>query len=85
MIERYIDERDPTNPFGKAKEATLRAVAASCLGGRLERGLTSRALVDYALWRMSPEGGGVKPQTINNELSHLGSLLSLVSRLGVMR
>jgi len=57
MIECYIDEWDPTNPFGKAKEATLRAVAASCLGGRLEQGLTSRALVDYALWRISSEGG----------------------------
>ena len=31
----------------------------------------------YALWRMSPEGGGIKPQTAGNDLAHLGSVLSL--------
>ncbi len=77
MIERYIDERDPTKPLSKTKKATLRAVAASYLGGLLERELTSQALVDYALWRMSPEGGGVKPQSDGNDLSHIGAVLTI--------
>lgn len=77
MIDRYIDERDPTRPLGKTKEATLRAVAASYLGGLLERELTSQALVDYALWRMSAEGGAVQPQTAGNDLSHIGAVLTI--------
>ncbi|TBV98814.1 site-specific integrase [Azotobacter chroococcum] len=77
MIDRYIGERDPKNPLGKTKEATLRAVAASHLGGLLECELTSQALVDYALWRMSPEGGSVKPQTAGNDLSHIGAVLTI--------
>lgn len=77
MIERYIGERDPTKPLGKTKEATLRAVAASYLGGLPEREITSQALVDYALWRMSSEGGSVQPQTVGNDLSHIGAVLSI--------
>ena len=34
-------------------------------------------LVDFALWRMGAEGGGVKPQTVGNDLAHLGAVLTV--------
>lgn len=77
MIERYIAERDPAKPMGKTKAATLRAVAASPLGELVEPELTSQALVDYVLWRMSEDGGNVQPQTAGNDLSHISAVLSI--------
>ncbi|MCL7463397.1 site-specific integrase [Pseudomonas sp. NW5] len=77
MIERYIAERDPARPMGKTKAATLRAVAASPLGELVEPELTSQALVDYVLWRMSDAGGNVQPQTAGNDLSHISAVLSI--------
>ncbi|KAB0757841.1 site-specific integrase, partial [Pseudomonas aeruginosa] len=41
----------------------------------IDRDITSQVLVDYALWRMGPDGGGVKAQTVANDLAHLGSVL----------
>lgn len=43
----------------------------------LDYDISQQVLVDYALWRMSPGGGGIKPQTAGNDLAHLGSVLSL--------
>lgn len=77
MIERYIAEHDKTRPFGKTKEATLRRIAASHLGELTDERITSQALVDFAQWRMSEAGGGAQPQTVGNDLAHLGAVLSI--------
>lgn len=77
MVERYLDEHDKTRPFGKTKEATLRRIAASHLGELRDDRINSQALVDFAQWRMSEEGGGAQPQTVGNDLAHLGSVLSI--------
>lgn len=39
--------------------------------------LSSQKLVEFAQWRMSKEGGGVQAQTVGNDLSHLGAVLSV--------
>lgn len=77
MIDRYLVERAKVEPLGKTKKATLLAIAASYLGEVVDSGINSQILVDYALWRMSPEGGGVMPQTAGNDLAHLGSVLAV--------
>lgn len=56
---------------------TLLATAASWIGGVIESDLTSQKLVEYARWRMSKAGGSVQAQTVSNELSHLGAVLSV--------
>lgn len=55
----------------------MNAIKNSHLGEKVDSDLTQQVLVDYTLWRMSPEGGGIKPQTAGNDLAHLGSVLSL--------
>jgi integrase len=77
MIARYMVELEKAQPLGKTKRGTLQAVAASYLGDVVDSDITQQVLVDYALWRMSSEGGGVKPQTAGNDLAHLGSVLSV--------
>lgn len=77
IIERYLDEHDATRPLGKTKEASLRRMAACHLGELTDREITSQALVDFAQWRMSEEGGGVQAQTVGNDLAHLGAVLSI--------
>ncbi|KJK06558.1 site-specific integrase [Pseudomonas tussilaginis] len=77
MIDRYVLEGAKAIAMGKTKKATLLAIAASYLGEIVDSAINSQVLVDYALWRMSPEGGGVKPQTAGNDLAHLGSVLSV--------
>lgn len=77
MITRYMLERAKVEPMGKTKKATLLAIAASYLGDIADSAVSSQVLVDYALWRMGPEGGAVQPQTAGNDLAHLGSVLSI--------
>lgn len=77
MIERYLVEAEKALPLGETKRRTLNAIKNSYLGEKVDSDLTQQVLVDYALWRMSPEGGGIKPQTAGNDLAHLGSALSL--------
>lgn len=77
IIDQYLDEIGRVNPLGKTKEATLRAIGKTYLGQLIDSQLTSPAFVDFALWRMSAEGGGVKPQTAGNDLAHLGAITSL--------
>ncbi|EME0450676.1 TPA: site-specific integrase [Pseudomonas aeruginosa] len=77
IIAQYLADRDKTRPLGKTKIATLTAIAASHLGDTIDRDITSQVLVDYALWRMGPDGGGVKAQTVANDLAHLGSVLGV--------
>lgn len=77
MIERYLDEYERIRPLGKTKRATLKAIGETWLGEVLDQALSSQVLVDYARWRLGPEGGGIKPQTVSNDLAHLGSVLSV--------
>ncbi|QVM98368.1 tyrosine-type recombinase/integrase [Pseudomonas sp. B21-012] len=77
MIDRYLVEGAKVRPLGKTKKATLLAIAASHFGEVVDSAINSQILVDYALWRMSPEGGAVQPQTAGNDLAHLGSVLSV--------
>lgn len=77
VIDKYLAEVGQAQPLGRTKEYTLRAIAASHLGDMAPAQMTSQVLVDYALWRMSSEGGGVQPQTAGNDLAHLGAVLSV--------
>ncbi|WP_263264918.1 site-specific integrase [Pseudomonas sp. RIT-PI-S] len=77
IIQRYLDEYERIRPLGKTKRATLIALKARWLGTLAETELTSQKLVEYAQWRMSAEGGGVQAQTVGNDLSHLGAVLSV--------
>lgn len=77
MIDRYLVEAEKARPLGKTKRQTLLAIKNSYLGEVADSDISQQVLVDYALWRMSPEGGGIKPQTAGNDLAHLGSVLSL--------
>lgn len=77
MIEQYLDEYEKIRPLGKTKSATLNAIKATWLGELDDAALNSQKLVEYAQWRMSKEGGGVQAQTVGNDLSHLGAVLSV--------
>jgi integrase len=77
MIDRYLDEYEVLRPLGKTKRATLKATGDTWIGEILDSALTSQHLVEYAQWRMSDAGGGVKAQTVGNDLSHLGAVLSV--------
>lgn len=77
IIGRYLEEYERIRPLGKTKRATLAAIAASWLGDVPDCDLTTQRLVEYAQWRMTPAGGGVKAQTVGNDLAHLGAVLSV--------
>lgn len=77
MIDRYLVEAEKARPLGETKRRTLHAIKNSYLGEMVDSDISQQVLVDYALWRMSPAGGGIKPQTAGNDLAHLGSVLSL--------
>lgn len=77
MIEQYLDEYEKLRPLGKTKRATLMAISETWLGEVNDSSLTSQNLVEFAQWRMSTEGGGVQAQTVGNDLSHLGAVLSV--------
>lgn len=77
MIDQYLIEVEKARPLGKTKRATLTAVGETYLGKLADTQINTQCLVDYALWRMSPEGGGVQAQTAGNDLAHLGAVLSI--------
>jgi integrase len=77
MIDRYLVEVERARPLGKTKRGTLTAIGNSHFGGLSDTDINTQALVDYALWRMSVEGGGVQPQTAGNDLAHLGAVISI--------
>jgi hypothetical protein len=77
MIERYLLEAEKAWPLEESKRRTLGAIQLSPLGDVIDSDISQKVLVDYALWRMSPEGEAVKPQSAGNDLTHLGSALSL--------
>ena len=75
IIDQYIEESKV--PLGRTKLATLAAIRDTWLGDLRDVEITSQQLVDYARWRMSEDGGAVRAQTVGNDLSHLGSVLSV--------
>ncbi|WP_347929465.1 tyrosine-type recombinase/integrase [Pseudomonas helvetica] len=77
MIEQYLDEYEKLRPLGKTKRATLTAIGETWLGAVNDSSLTSQNLVEFAQWRMGKEGGSVQAQTVGNDLSHLGAVLSI--------
>jgi len=77
MIDQYLEEYEKIRPLGKTKNATLKAIKDTWLGDLDDSALTSQKLVEFAQWRMSKEGGGVQAQTVGNDLSHLGAVLSV--------
>jgi integrase len=77
MIDQYLDEYERIRPLGKTKRATLKAIGETWLGEVADSSLTSQNLVEFAQWRMSKEGGAVQAQTVGNDLSHLGAVLSV--------
>jgi integrase len=77
MIEQYLDEYEKIRPLGKTKNATLKAIKDTWLGDLDDSALTSQKLVEFAQWRMGKQGGGVQAQTVGNDLSHLGAVLSV--------
>ena len=85
MIDRYLVEAEKARPQGETKRRTLNAIKNSYLGEKIDSDISQQVLVDYALWRMSPEGGRIKPQTAGNDLAHLGTGLSLARAAWAMR
>ncbi len=77
MTERYLIEVEKARPLGKTKRATLNAIGETYLGALTDTDINTQCLVDFALWRMSKEGGGVQPQTADNDLAHLGAVLAI--------
>ncbi|CAI8961702.1 tyrosine-type recombinase/integrase [Pseudomonas sp. IT-P176] len=77
IIAQYLMEMERARPLGKTKRATLNAIAETEFGQTADSDINSQRLVDYALWRMSKEGGCVQPQTAGNDLAHLGAVLSI--------
>jgi integrase len=77
IIGRYLEEYERVRPLGKTKRATLKAISETWLGDVMDDELTSQKLVEYAQWRMTEKGGGIQAQTVANDLSHLGAVLSV--------
>lgn len=77
MIDQYLLEVEKARPLGKTKKATLEAIGKMDIGKLNDTDITTQCLVDFALWRMSGEGGGVQPQTAGNDLAHLGAVLAI--------
>ncbi|MEE4709132.1 tyrosine-type recombinase/integrase [Pseudomonas alliivorans] len=75
MIDRYLDEYEKLRPLGKTKRATLKAIKETWLGDLQDDQITSQKLVEYALGRI--ERDGIQPQTVGNDLAHLGAVLSV--------
>lgn len=77
IIDRYLDEYELIRPLGKTKRQCLGAIGKTWLGQVADRDISSQKLVEFAKWRMSQEGGAVMPQTVGNDLAHLGAVLSV--------
>lgn len=61
IIDRYLVEAEKARPLGETKRRTLEAIKRSSLGERVDSDISQQVLVDYALWRMSPEGRDQAP------------------------
>jgi hypothetical protein len=60
MIDQYLREVEKARPLGKTTKATLTAIGASYYGKLNDTDINTQCLVDFALWQMSSEGGGVQ-------------------------
>ncbi|TLX65106.1 site-specific integrase [Stutzerimonas nosocomialis] len=77
IIDQYLEEYERIRPLGKTKRATLKAIGSTWLGDLADTEVTSQRLVEFAQWRMRPEGGAVQAQTAGNDLAHLGAVMSV--------
>lgn len=75
MIDQYLDEYEKLRPLGRTKRATLNAIKETWLGDLEDQQITSQKLVEYALGRI--ERDGIQPQTVGNDLAHLGAVLAV--------
>jgi integrase len=75
MIGRYLEDYEKLRPLGKTKRATLKAIGETWLGQLEDKDITSQKLVAYAHDRMLSDG--IQPQTVGNDLAHLGAVLSV--------
>lgn len=56
VLLKYLAEVDQAQLLGPTKGYTLRGIAASYMCDMTPAQMTSRVVVDYALWRVSSEG-----------------------------
>ena len=75
MIEKYLEEYEKLRPLGKTKRAVLEAIAGTWLGDLTDSELSSQHLVEFASERIQKDG--VLPQTVGNDLAHLGAVLAV--------
>ncbi|WAX26350.1 integrase [Ralstonia phage p2110] len=75
IIERFLDEVAERRGLGRTQEGTLRAIAKSDLGQCKGSIITSATLVDYARDRIATDC--VLPQTVNSDMSLLGTVFDL--------
>ncbi|WRQ05460.1 tyrosine recombinase [Ralstonia phage AhaGv] len=75
IIERFLDEVAERRGLGRTQESTLRAIGKSEIGQWKGSTITSAALVDYARDRIATDC--VLPQTVNSDMSLLGTVFDL--------
>lgn len=75
IIERFLDEVAERRGLGRTQEGTLRAIAKSDIGQCRGSIITSATLVDYARDRIATDC--VLPQTVNSDMSLLGTVFDL--------
>lgn len=75
IIERYLNEYEAIRPLGRTKRMTLTSIGRTALGEISAEDLTSQDIVEYAQRRLKRDL--VQPQTIGNDLAHLGAVLSV--------
>lgn len=75
IIERYLSEYDAIRQLGRTKEATLIAISKTFIGELSAEELTSQKIIEYAQYRHKNDR--VQPQTIGNDLAHLGAVLTV--------
>ncbi len=75
MIDRYLEQYSKLRPLGKTKKATLLAIKETWLGDLADTEITSQKLIEYGMDRI--ERNGIQPQTVGNDLAHLGAVLSV--------
>lgn len=75
IITRYLLEYEAIRPLGKTKRQCLTAMARTWLGELPASAITSEQIVEYARRRLVE--GHIQPQTVTNDLSHLGAIFSI--------
>lgn len=75
IIERYLEEYGAIRRLGRTKEATLLAISKTFVGELTAEELTSQKIIEYAQYRHKSDH--VQPQTIGNDLAHLGAVLAV--------